>query len=71
MNAQCTYSDFVTKSKCRECYRRFNMIQAPCCLDLCGEHEKCKGCKRGIYSEEYKRWRNAHEAKCKLLCRKN
>ena len=61
---KCKYSDNVSKATCKICYKKFKMCteldKGPCCLDLCGEYEKCRGCKRGIYSEEYKEWRKIY-----------
>ena len=52
----------IGKIKCKYCHRKFNM-EGSCCLDLCGEHDRCRGCKNGIYSQEYKEWRARRHGK--------
>ena len=37
---------------CAECQKEFNMPEAYCCLDECGEHEFCRSCNHGIYEND-------------------
>ena len=53
---QCTYTNKLSRINCGQCQRRFKM-QGSCCLDLCGDHERCRGCENGTRSKEYKEWR--------------
>ena len=53
---RCTYSNQPDKNTCKICQRIFKM-EGSCCLDLCGEHDRCRGCKKGTRSERFKEWR--------------
>ena len=56
---KCTYTDNITDYNCKICQRKFNM-KGTCCLDLCGDYDKCRDCKNGTHSEEFEKWRKIH-----------
>ena len=64
---QCTFTKRIENAKCRVCQKMFNMKDS-CCLDLCGEHSRCRGCRNGTRSEEFKEWRKTHVNNTKHLC---
>lgn len=41
-------------SVCCLCSKYYRMPHDFCCLKECGLHEMCRGCRHGIYSDEYK-----------------
>lgn len=48
-------------SSCKECGKQFHMPFDWCCLFECHEHEFCRNCDEGIYSEEFKKWIGKYE----------
>lgn len=38
-----------SKHTCKSCQKQYEMPYEHCCLDECGEHQFCQGCKKGIY----------------------
>ena len=64
---QCTYTKEINSMKCKQCQRLFKM-EGSCCLDLCGEHDRCRGCRNGTRSEKFKEWRKTHVSNTKHLC---
>lgn len=34
---------------CKECSKKYQLPFGYCCLIECGQHEFCRGCKKGIY----------------------
>lgn len=48
--------------RCRECAKKFNMpLWDICCLNECGQHEFCRNCEKGIYSNEFKQQMKGHK----------
>lgn len=41
-------------SSCYTCKDEFDMSHHYCCLYECGEHEFCRNCRDGIYSQKFK-----------------
>ena len=61
---QCPYNNgmAIGKEKCSLCHTKFNM-SGSCCLDLCGDNTRCRGCKNGTRSNAYKEWRKRRYGK--------
>lgn len=48
-------------NNCQECSELFNMPNSFCCLNECHEHEFCRNCEKGIYSDNFKDWMDRYE----------